>query len=208
MATLIDIFKDTILVQEAVNIDSIKLLEDIQASYKTDGGFVEQSGYWRSPTYTKNTSGSLALLENQVSKFVTLYVESLGLDVKTEVDEYWAQVYKSGDYIEPHIHPASFCSAVYYLDVPSDTGAIKFVRPNKDVLSFVNVNFRPGQSLQTNQWMNIQPKSGMLIVFPSWISHTVEKVFCKGFRTIVAFNYKVSNSSHKHKWERFNSKPY
>jgi uncharacterized protein (TIGR02466 family) len=107
----------------------------------------------------------------------------------------WANVNENGDYNRSHSHPNNHWSGVYYVDtgepdpevVPN--GAIEFIdpRPAADVFEF------PGAFLPAT-W-TLQPESGTMLMFPSWLRHGVLPYFGKGPRISIAFNLCVSELS-------------
>jgi hypothetical protein len=74
--------------------------------------------------------------------------------------EYWAAVHDSGMAHGRHDHPASSVSGVYYVDVPDGSGGIAWHDPRPSV---------DGGRVP----LAIFPKSGELVLFPSWLEHEV-----------------------------------
>ncbi len=107
----------------------------------------------------------------------------------------WANVNEGGDYNRTHTHPNNHWSGVYYVDtgrpdpniVPN--GAIEFIdpRPAAGVFEF------PGTFLPAT-W-TLQPESGTMLMFPSWLRHGVLPYFGEGPRISIAFNLCVNELS-------------
>jgi uncharacterized protein (TIGR02466 family) len=103
----------------------------------------------------------------------------------------WANVNEYGDYNRTHIHPNNHWSGVYYLDigqpVPSlvPNGAIEFIdpRPACGVIDFPEI-------LLPDTW-TIHPETGLMLLFPSWLRHSVLPYFGEGLRITIAFNLRV-----------------
>jgi len=78
----------------------------------------------------------------------------------------WSVRLKSGGHHHSHMHPMGWLSSVFYVDLPS-------VTENSDTqegwLHFGVPNFVPFEQKLTQ--MNIQPKPGLLVIFPSYFWH-------------------------------------
>lgn len=90
---------------------------------------------------------------------------------------------KQGGYHTNHIHSHGWISSAYYVEVPdevatSDTkaGWINYGRPNE----------LPGYDDEPDKW--IQPKPGVLALFPSYIYHGTEPFLSDSYRTTVVFD--------------------
>jgi uncharacterized protein (TIGR02466 family) len=81
----------------------------------------------------------------------------------------WANISKSKNRHALHLHANSYFSGVLYLDVPSSPGNIGFKDPRaaSEMLSF---DYKPG-SMFKERTIEVEPKTGRLLMFPSWLSH-------------------------------------
>jgi len=108
----------------------------------------------------------------------------------------WANVNRSGHGNEFHTHPGSYWSGTYYVDDggigsnPALGGAFEIQDPGgvgpamyAPALAF---NFPPGLSVGASEL--IQPRAGMLLLFPAWLSHAVRPYTGDKTRISVAFN--------------------
>tara|TARA_R100001443_G_scaffold15110_2_gene25020 strand:- start:247 stop:969 length:723 start_codon:yes stop_codon:yes gene_type:complete len=87
---------------------------------------------------------------------------------------FWVMMYEEGEHTIRHSHfPADF-SAVYYVDVEPNCAPVLFEVPQND-----GVNDR-------NEAFTLQPKNGMLAVWPSMLHHEVPPT--KGKRMCVSMN--------------------
>jgi len=74
----------------------------------------------------------------------------------------------------PHHHPTCYLVAVYYIKVPEDSGSIIFHDPRgsviwKDKNARTDINW-----CSSRPFHKIDPKEGMLLVFPGYLVHSVE----------------------------------
>lgn len=105
----------------------------------------------------------------------------------------WANVNGPGSYNQYHTHPDSLWSGVYYVRAGSyedeqlrGAGKLKFYDPRGriDQLS------HPGQGFGKN--VNFPPEDGLMLVFPSWLAHSVNSFDSDTLRISVAFNARVT----------------
>jgi len=125
---------------------------------------------------------------NQLSEFTS---QGKSFDGKLELNA-WANVNREGSYNTSHTHPECVWSGVYYVDVgdaPTKahplSGAIEFLDPRAGC----EMTIAPG--LPFGMRKTISPVSGEMIMFPSWIRHSVHPYFGKTPRISVAFNVRV-----------------
>ncbi|MEM9789230.1 MAG: TIGR02466 family protein [Planctomycetota bacterium] len=85
--------------------------------------------------------------------------------------EAWATVNEKGNSHRPHIHPGCPWSGVYYVATdPGNHGELRFTDPRPAAL-MIHHALAPWNQL--NQ-VRIDPKPGMMVVFPSFLYHAVE----------------------------------
>jgi len=86
-----------------------------------------------------------------------------------------------------HIHSNSFFSGVLYLTDDPNSGNITF----KKELEMLNPLYPPiaTKNFYNNRVFSLRPKKGLLVMFPSTLSHKVEKNLSDTIRISIAFNY-------------------
>ena len=111
--------------------------------------------------------------------------------------EMWANVSKGGASNQTHAHPGSFWSMVYYVDdgyggVPdkSQGGELSFLDPRFPMVRMAapDLRFKREDGYVENQEVWLQPRSGLVVMFPSWLMHSVRPYFGKGTRISIAIN--------------------
>jgi uncharacterized protein (TIGR02466 family) len=102
--------------------------------------------------------------------------------------EAWANINEPGASNAAHAHPGCFWSAVFYVRAgEGEGGEILFHDPR---LPFLNMHapalrfrdFGPEGELA------LRPETGMLLLFPAWLSHGVQPWAGEGLRISVAIN--------------------
>ncbi len=103
----------------------------------------------------------------------------------------WANISPPGASNQVHSHPGALWSAVYYVDDGGDTDAsLVLLDPNYPLnrmyapdLRFVG---KDGETFPTQQMF--EPTPGRLVVFPSWLSHSVRPSKGSRDRISIAMN--------------------
>lgn len=99
----------------------------------------------------------------------------------------WAAVNRNGHYNTVHLHPASTWSGVYYVDPGDDVpdvsmgGQLEFTHP----VSAAGMTFFPNTLTSTRL---VEPQAGMIILFPSYLLHSVRMYRGERPRICVPFN--------------------
>lgn len=100
----------------------------------------------------------------------------------------WANVSNKGDYNKPHHHPGASWSGVYYVDAGAPSG----VRPDEGAIEFLDprgaIDLEPYPGRPFSATFQIKPFSGLLVVFPAWLDHMVNRYDGEGPRVSIAFN--------------------
>ena len=108
----------------------------------------------------------------------------------------WANVNRTGNGNEFHTHPGAFWSATYYVDDggasadPTLGGEFEIQDPRGVAPAMLapelTFAFPGGQSVGASEL--ITPRAGLLLMFPSWLSHAVRPYRGDGTRISVAIN--------------------
>ena len=101
----------------------------------------------------------------------------------------WANVSRRGDYNRGHVHPGCTWSGVYYVDAgdarvdDKDSGLLVLAHP----VGAATMTFFPGL---TPDYHAFRPVSGLMVAFPSYLSHEVQPYRGDRPRISIAFNIK------------------
>jgi len=115
--------------------------------------------------------------------------------------EMWANVSPPRASNQTHAHPGAYWSAVYYVDdgyfgSPDKAlgGELVFLDPRFPMVRMRTPDLRPlgsdGESEHHEVWF--RPRSGMLVIFPSWLQHSVRPYHGTGVRISIAINISLT----------------
>ena len=182
---------------EETNRQLTALIKSIEASEpNADAGTTTEGGYQTSAELLKRDHPALNILKTHIGESVQAYANILirqECSVQPSRVEFvmwgWAVVLRAGNTQGLHVHPEANISGVYYVSAPpaalqrGDAGKISFYdpRPRANMNQLVRQITRHRES----------PVPGDLILFPSWLEHSVAAFDGPGERICVAFNARL-----------------
>ncbi|MFT5139710.1 MAG: hypothetical protein ACI9CB_001361 [Rhodothermales bacterium] len=111
----------------------------------------------------------------------------------------WANVNRKGTFNANHNHPGCQWSGVYYVqggDYKSDpiprSGSLQFYDPRGSI----NMVQQPGNTM-FGATLRITPEDGLLLIFPSWLYHSVSPFSSDTTRISIAFNVQITSFKEK-----------
>jgi len=136
-------------------------------------------------------SSSFGALEKALDRHVKAYAKELGYDMrgrKLGMTDCWVNMMAGAVTHGLHLHPLSFISGTYYVQVPRGAAAIKFEDPRLDRLMAAPPK-RDDLSPRERLHYSVKPKAGQVVLFESWLRHEVPPSFTVQERISVSFNY-------------------
>ena len=100
----------------------------------------------------------------------------------------WCSINKPKSMHPRHIHPMSACSGTYYVNADPEMGNI-FIHDPYDNRQ-MGINFKPDSPLAFDTYA-VPVKSRKVIMFPGWVSHSVQQNMSDKDRIGVSFNFQV-----------------
>jgi len=139
------------------------------------------------------TVSDLALL-NTIEENCNKFLNYLGYKTNGNIIENWLNVnpYLTGH--DVHQHYGSIISGVLYLDVAENCGDLIFYDPIKERQQH-RAHYKKYQKLDNDDYFStyhFKPVVGNIIIFESWLSHSVSLNFSNKKRFSVAFNLRKS----------------
>jgi uncharacterized protein (TIGR02466 family) len=179
------------------------LRQAIEAERARDGMGLSISniGGWHSNTQMIDWGGeaarALAYKAMQLADAQTLDAKGPQSSRFGWVPEMWANISRQGHANQYHFHPGSFWSAVAYIDngYNGDAsaalgGELQLLDPRMPMIRMTAPDLRlidaDGEPQQTE--IVIRPRTGMIVLFPSWLQHAVRPFHGGGTRISIAIN--------------------
>jgi uncharacterized protein (TIGR02466 family) len=160
-------------------------------------GSTNEGGFQTNTEFLKRDHPALNVLKQHMTTAVQSYARTL---VEQECSARpsrldfvfwgWGAILREGNTQGVHVHPYANISGVYYVAAPpsaldaGDGGKICFYDPRPRA----NMNQLPRQITRRRQ----SPVPGDMILFPSWLEHSVTAFRGPGERICVAFNAKLA----------------
>ncbi len=110
------------------------------------------------------------------------------LERKPKLDSLWVNMLKSGGQHSGHIHPNSIISGTFYVEAPAGCGSIRFEDPRLAMMMAAPQR-REDSPEDLRQFVSIEPRPGLLLMWESWLRHEVLPGRGRGERLSVSFNY-------------------
>jgi uncharacterized protein (TIGR02466 family) len=136
-------------------------------------------------------SSLFARLRKRIDPHVKAFAGALHYDLAGRVlamTDCWANVMPAGAVHSLHLHPTSFISGTYYVEVPKGAGALKVEDPR--LSQHMAAPPRRGDAPESfRPFVNVPAKAGDLVLFESWLRHEVPPARFSGERISISFNY-------------------
>ena len=142
----------------------------------------------------QNPPEILKLMKQITNCIQTIHQQSRRENVR--LVDFWININGKGGSNVPHTHPGAKYSGVFYIKVPKEMkgGNLLFLRDYNETYLTSQENmgfFKQGYNLLPNDLPKIpvKPLEKLLIVFPSWLPHSVEFNDADVERISLSFNY-------------------
>ena len=186
----------------AIQLENYKLVNEEMFNYvkkqqKVDGVGINKSNIkgWHSKDFNLSEKEP----QNFIS-FISSSIEQVMIDMNwdkekqlAKIDNMWAIVNIGGSANLRHQHGNSTISGAYYVRAPENCGDIVFYDPRPaPVYSYPNAKLPNSLNAQVN---SISPKEGALVLFPSYLDHSVNENLSKNERIVISFNIRISTKT-------------
>ena len=165
----------------------------IKSEQKKDGTGITKSNIkgWHSKDFSLETK--------EPQNFINLIlpsIEQVMVDMnwekqkqKIRISNMWAIINTGGSANTRHQHGNSTISGAYYVRAPKNSGDIVFYDPRPaPVYTYPNAL---SPNLLNAQINGISPNEGSLVLFPSYLDHSVNKNLSNDERIVISFNLTI-----------------
>jgi len=182
-------FFPTSIFGKDIKLDNDKLAQDIFNWSNQDQG-VQKTNYkgWHSTT-DMASKPEYQHLVNEIKIMCKDVFKEEWLDREPVLGNMWANINPKDGLNQPHIHPNSLFSGVYYIKSNPQAGRLRIYDPRPGVQIVMPIR-KEGQ-LPKHLWrdVNLDPIPGRIIMFPAWLWHSVEPNQSNDLRISVSFNF-------------------
>jgi uncharacterized protein (TIGR02466 family) len=187
-----DFFQTPIWIDK-LNIDNNKLINEMKIFQKNNiGKSVSNAGGYQGQNF----------FNQELNDNILRTIPKNSKELNISHIHFWININKKGDSNGRHAHgPYSpiFLCGVYYAKVPKNSGRFKFYDPRGSWMQSMSEYIYYDDGFID---YNITPQDGMIILFPSWLEHSVEENKSDDERITVAFNIMLDkkNDYGRQKW--------
>ena len=172
-----------------IKLDNDKLAQDIINWSNQDPGVSKTNVKgWHSTTDMASKPEYQNLVNELMIMCKDMFKEEW-LDREPILGNMWANINPKEGMNQPHIHPNSLFSGVYYIKSNPQAGRLKIYdpRPGAQIVMPVRLEGKPPKHLWRDA--NLDPIPGRIIMFPAWLWHSVEPNQSDELRISVSFNF-------------------
>lgn len=117
-----------------------------------------------------------------VTEAANIFMDNWSIETDREPKvHFWGSYYQRGDYHPSHIHPLSTLSGTYWPIAEDKASKIIFENPSESSM----MQYPPAYEHCEYQH---QPKTGEMLIWPSWLKHKVPAQNNDALRVSVSFN--------------------
>ena len=133
---------------------------------------------------------AFAELQRELVRHAATFAQELAFDLgrKPKLDSLWVNLLKAGGHHSAHIHPHSILSGTLYVEVPNGSGNIRFEDPRLPMMMAAPIR-RDDAPEELLPFVAVQPRSGLLLMWESWLRHEVQPGSAKTDRLSISFNF-------------------
>lgn len=133
---------------------------------------------------------AFAKLAKRLTAEARKFGEDCGFELshKPRLDSLWVNLLKGGGHHSAHIHPHSVLSGTLYVEAPQGSGAIRFEDPRL-ALMMAAPQRRKDAGDDLSPFVTVEPRSGLLLMWESWLRHEVLPGTGRGERLSISFNF-------------------
>jgi len=143
---------------------------------------------WHSEDFDLNNEDPKFFV-NSISSSLNIAFNDMGWDLKKQqvkITSMWSIINTKNASNSRHIHSNNYLSAAYYIKAKKNCGNIAFHDPRSEAV-FRHPKIANPNKLNSNTF-TIEPKEGLLVLFPSFLHHSVEINNSDEERIVISFN--------------------
>jgi len=175
-----------------INKELLNYILELQKKDKKGNNHSNKGG-WHSPFFDLVNPGPPINFINNFKNFLKQIMENeFGWEYipnKQRIVAMWAIINKKESYNVKHNHQNCYLSSAYYIKKPKNSGDITFYDPKEaKTYRFPEIEKHTPYSAET---VTIEAEEGDLLIFPSYLYHSVGENLSDEERIVVSFNIDI-----------------
>ena len=178
---------------EEVNNEMFEYIASLQ---KKDPLGIVKSNFkgWHSKNFDLKDDPPKKFIEN-IKNNINLAIDDMGWDLinqSVNIKSIWAIINEKDAWNQKHHHSNSDLSAAYYVSAHENCGDIVFYDPRPAPVHNHPISKTPNKFNATVN--SIKPEPGMLVLFPSYLEHSVNPNLSDKKRIVISFNISLKKN--------------
>ena len=176
---------------EEVNNDILKYILELK---KLDPEGLKKSNFsgWHSKDFNLNNEQPKKLINNLMQS-INIALTDMNWDLEgqdVKITNMWAIINEKNAFNQKHHHGNSDLSAAYYVSAKENCGDIIFYDPRPAPIFKHPIAKKP--NLLNASVNSIKPEEGLLVLFPSYLEHSVNPNKSDSKRVVISFNLSLT----------------
>ncbi len=169
---------------------NVQMFEYISSLQKIDPLGVLKSNFkgWHSQNFDMKNEQPKKFIES-IKNNINLAISDMGWDLTNQsvkITGIWAIINEKDAWNQKHHHSNSDLSAAYYVSASENCGDIVFYDPRPAPVHNHPISKSPNKLNATVN--SIKPEPGLLVLFPSYLEHSVNPNQSNKKRIVISFN--------------------
>ena len=178
---------------EKINNDMLNYILDLK---KNDPSGLTKSNFkgWHSKDFDLKNKEPKSFIEG-IKKNINVALNDMNWDLNKQsvkINNLWAIINEKGAWNQKHHHSNSDLSAAYYVSAHESCGDIVFYDPRPAPVYKNPITKNPNNLNATVN--SIKPEDGMLVLFPSYLEHSVNPNMSDKKRIVISFNINLEKN--------------
>ena len=172
---------------DELNKKMYKYIKSLQAA-DPKGKYKSNLKGWHSENFDLKAEEVIFFI-NTISNNLNSTFNNMGWDLENnevKITSMWSIINKKEASNSKHIHSNNYISAAYYVKAPNNCGNIMFHDPIS-ARTIRNPKIKNRNKLNSNIF-SVEPQEGLLVLFPSYLEHSVDMNESNDERIVISFN--------------------
>ena len=176
-----------------LNVDMLSYITDLQN--KDPQGVIKSNfNGWHSKNFNLKEDMPAKFISS-ISKNINTALNDMGWDLTSQfikITNMWSIINEEGAFNQKHHHSNSDISAAYYVEAHDNCGDIVVYDPRPARVYKHPISIEPKNLNATVN--SIKPESGLLVLFPSYLEHSVNPNMSDKKRIVISFNLSLEKN--------------